>query len=82
MEAQDRVCRILVEDLSLCSDVDAKMIPLGLVVYKSEPSDEFANDGITKSLEIKTLVVSDEHARAGQVFFALFGIHRYLLHGR
>jgi len=38
--------------------------PEGLVIYKTEPSDEYSNYGVKESLEIKTLVVCDPNANS------------------
>ena len=41
-------------------------VPLGLVVYKLKPTDEFARFGVTNSVEIKTLCLADPSKSSGK----------------
>lgn len=56
--AQDRVCFLLFE----------KTDPVGVIAFKTIPSDEFASKGVRNSIEIKSLFVVDSENNSGQGF--------------
>jgi len=56
--ATDRVCEVLIDDLS-------KTLA-GILVYKSSPTDEFGAYGAHQALELKTLFVVDAEKQSGK----------------
>lgn len=58
-ESSDRTCELLLDE----SDD-----PKGILVYKNDVQDEFADEGIENSLEIKTLMVVNPTENSGKGF--------------
>lgn len=52
----DRVCHLLLENNT----------PVGVLVYKTSPSDEFQEFGVEKSIEVKSLFVDDAGKNSGK----------------
>ncbi|GAB6020832.1 hypothetical protein CHUAL_003486 [Chamberlinius hualienensis] len=61
-EGQDRECQILCSK----SEQDGAIEPVGIIVYKRRPTNEYQKFGIEKSLEIKSLFVINEKVNSGK----------------
>eukprot|EP00731_Ephydatia_muelleri_P015413 Em0008g1133a len=69
LKSDDLRCEVLlstVEPSSSPGTQPSSPVPLGLVVYKIKPTDEFARFGVTNSLEIKTLCLADPPKSRGK----------------
>ena len=69
LKSDDLRCEVLlstVEPSSSPGTQPSSPVPLGLVVYKIKPTDEFARFGVTNSLEIKTLCLADPSKSRGK----------------
>ena len=61
LTAADRRCEVL-----LATSSPATPVPLGLVVYKLQPTDEYSDFEVTNSVEIKTLCLADPSKTSGK----------------
>lgn len=59
-KAQDRRCEVLLESVETTSRV------AGILVYKTNPTDEFESRGAPRALEIKTLFVVNAAENSGR----------------
>lgn len=55
-EATDRICEVLLIEKNV----------MGVLVYKTEPNNEFEEYGAKQSLELKTLFVVNAHSQSGK----------------
>ena len=66
LQSVDRRCEVLLSTVEPSSSPGTPPVPLGLVVYKIKPTDEFARFGVTNSVEIKTLCLADPSKSSGK----------------
>ena len=68
LQSDDLRCEILLSTTEPTTPQAAQPspVPLGLVVYKLKPTDEFARFGVTNSVEIKTLCLADPSKSRGK----------------
>jgi ASC-1-like (ASCH) protein/GNAT superfamily N-acetyltransferase len=57
IQENDRICDILLDDCNA---------PIGVVVFKKDPTDEFNSFGVRKSTEIKTLFIGEPEKQSGK----------------
>jgi hypothetical protein len=57
-EGKDRTCEFLVY----------RDVPVGVIIYKNKPNDEFADLGIKNGLELKTLLLLKKNFKTSGIF--------------
>ena len=63
LRSDDLRCEVL---LATPEPTEFSPVPLGLIVYKVKPTDEFARFGVTNSLEIKAICLADPSKSRGK----------------
>ena len=66
LKSVDRRCEVLLATPEPATSRSPPGEPVGLVVYKIKPNDEFASFGVKHSVEIKTLCLADPSRSSGK----------------